>query len=356
LRIARTVTGRDKVVVFEGGYHGIFDEVIVRGGKQGAGLPAAPGIPRSHVSNMIVLPYGSAESLEFVKANASELAAVMVETVQSRNPGLQPFDFLRELRSITEDSGSALIFDEVVTGFRVHPGGMQAFLDIRADLAVYGKVVAGGYPIGLIGGKARFMDALDGGHWTFGDESIPEVGVTFFAGTFVRHPAALAATKAVLQRMKTDGPQLQLGLAERAAQLANDLNRFLEQVGANVSLEQFSSFFYVSVGSDEEYGGLLFYLLRLYGIHVWEYRPCFLTTSHSDDDIAAFSKAFKRAVSELVRNGLIRGDAVAVERINKATLNEPPVDGARLGKDASGAPAWFVPDPDRPGKYLQVIN
>jgi glutamate-1-semialdehyde aminotransferase len=327
---------------------------VVRPGRNGAGLPAAPGVPGSHTSNMIVLPYGVDTSLELIRGMGSELAAVLVEPVQSRQPALQPMAFLKELRNITQESGTALIFDEVVTGFRVHPGGIQTLFDIRADLAVYGKVVAGGYPIGLVGGKARFMDALDGGSWQFGDASVPEIGVTFFAGTFVRHPVALAATKAVLQRMKDEGPGLQSALAKRTSDLARELKTFLKEIDAKISFEEFSSFFYISVAPEEQYGGLLFYLLRLYGIHVWEFRPCFLTTSHTDRDIAEFKLAFIRAVSGLVQHGLLQGDAVAVERLNRARSVAPPVEGARLGKDKEGAPAWFVPDPDRPGKYIQL--
>ncbi len=354
LRLARTVTGRDKVVIFDGAYHGIFDEVVVRAGREGAGLPAAPGIPRAMTSNIIVLPYGSDETLERIRSLAPELAAVMVEPVQSRHPGLQPADFLREVRKITEQSETAFIFDEVVTGFRVHPGGAQAHFGIRADIAVYGKVVGGGYPVGLVGGKARFLDALDGGQWQYGDDSIPEVGVTFFAGTFVRHPLALAACKAVLTRMKEEGPALQENLAARTHSMVEELRRFLQEIDAKVTIEDFSSFFYISVPPDDPYGGLLFYLLRQRGIHAWEFRPCFLTTSHSDADIEAIRNAFIASVSELVLQGLLHGDAVAVERLSKAGAGAPPVAGARLGKDRSGKPAWFVADPERPGKYIKV--
>src|SRR5262249_17254307 len=153
--------------------------------------------------------YGSAESLRAIEAQASELAAVLVEPVQSRRPDLQPREFLRELRRITAAAGTALVFDEVVSGFRVHPGGIQALYDIRADLATYGKVVGGGLPIGLVSGRREYMDALDGGAWTYGDDSFPEVGVTFFAGTFVRHPLALASARAVLEHLKREGPELQ---------------------------------------------------------------------------------------------------------------------------------------------------
>ncbi|MEM9171194.1 MAG: amino acid adenylation domain-containing protein [Pseudomonadota bacterium] len=354
IRLARTVTGRQKVVVFEGAYHGIFDEVVVRPGREGVGLPAAPGIPREMTANMLVLPWGDDASLERIRGMADELAAVMVEPVQSRNPGVQPAAFLKSLRSITEQSGSALIFDEIVTGFRVAPGGAQEYFGIRADLASYGKVIGGGYPIGVIGGKSRFMDALDGGQWQFGDDSVPQVGVTFFAGTFVRHPVALAAAKAVLLKLKQHGGALQQDLEQKTSALVAQLSEFLEALSCPVTVRSFASYFYISVPEEASQGGLLFYLMRLHGIHTWEYRPCFLTTSHSEADIAAIVAAFKQSVGELIRHGLLPGDAVALERLNKAQQDEPPVPGARLGKDEQGRPAWFIEDPSKPGKYKMV--
>lgn len=354
LRLARAVTGRDKVVIFENSYHGIFDEVVVRPGKDGAGLPAANGIPREMAANMIVLPYGTDETLARIKELASDLAAVMVEPIQSRNPDLRPGEFLKEVRKVTEDAGTALIFDEVVTGFRVHPGGAQAHFGIRADLATYGKVAGGGYPIGLIGGKPRFLDALDGGQWQYGDDSIPEVGVTFYAGTFVRHPLALAATKAVLQKLKEEGPALQQAIADRTSAMVEELRSFVDSIGCPFKIEHFSSYCYPAAPTADPHSGLLFYLLRLYGIHTWEFRPWFLTASHTEEDIARFVDAFKRAVTEMVRIGLLTGDVVALERAAKSDIDKPPVKGAKLGKDASGMPAWFAPDPERPGKYIQV--
>ena len=157
IRVARTATARDKIVLFAGAYHGTFDEVLVKGiRKAGAphSLPIAPGIPREKVENVTVLDYGTPDALEYIRAHANELAAVLVEPVQSRHPALQPLEFLREIRRITETAGAALIFDEVVTGFRVHPGGAQALFGIRADLATYGKVIGGGLPIGVLAGSA----------------------------------------------------------------------------------------------------------------------------------------------------------------------------------------------------------
>src|SRR5579871_6805934 len=306
LRVARTVTGRNKVVLFAGAYHGMFDEVLVKGFKR-AGVPQsspiAPGIPREKVANLTVLDYGTAESLEWIRQNAKDLAAVLVEPVQSLHPDLPPLEFLQEIRKIPQASGAAMVMDDVVTGFRVHPGGCQALFDIRADLATYGKVVAGGMPIGVLAGKAQFMDALDGGTWQFGDDSVPEVGVTFFAGTFVRHPLTLAAVKAVLQHFKEQGPALQKQLTARTAGLARTLNEFFEKENVPTRIQTFGSVFYFSFPPEERFASLFYYFMRAKGIHVLEGFPTFLTTTHSVADIEQIVRAFKESVAEMQQAG-----------------------------------------------------
>ena len=329
LRVARTVTGRRKVVLFAGSYHGMFDEVLVKGVKSGdtpRSLPIAPGIPRESVGNVVVVDYGTPESLAWIRAHADELAAVLVEPVQSRHPNLQPREFLREVRQITEKSGTALIFDEVVTGFRVHPGGCQALFDIRADLATYGKVLAGGMPIGVLAGKAQFMDALDGGTWQFGDDSYPSVGVTFFAGTFVRHPLTLAAVKAVLEHFRGQGPQLQQQLSAKTASLVSTLNALFEKGNVPARVENFGSIFYFSFPADFPLGSLLHYHLRNKGIYILEGFPCFLTTAHSDADIAAIVHAFDQSITEMQKGGIFPETsevAASVEEKN-SNLAAPP--------------------------------
>lgn len=361
MRLARTVTGRSTIALFAGGYHGTFDEVIVRSGPKLRSLPAAPGIMPSMFENVLVLDYGTPESLQILRERAEDLAAVLVEPVQSRRPELQPKEFLKEVRALTRESGTALIFDEVVTGFRVHPGGAQAYFGIEADLATYGKVIGGGLPIGVVAGKAEFMDALDGGFWQFGDHSFPEVGVTFFAGTFVRHPMALAAAEVVLQKLKAAGPSLQQSLADKVDRFVTHLKQHLERVGAPIHINHFSSFFYVTYPHELPYGGLLFYLLREKGVHIWEHRPCFFTLAHSDRDIEFVTKAFKDSVAEMQAAGFLPHSEAAVTASNgngngasPNGRNRPPQPGARLGRDPEGNPAWYVPDPERPGKYLQV--
>ncbi len=358
LRLARTVTGRNRVALFKGGYHGTFDEVIVRGGPKHRPFPAAPGIMGSAVENVLMLDYGTPESLAVLRDQVDDLAAILVEPVQSRRPDLQPQAFLQDLRRLTEASETAFIFDEVVTGFRVHPGGAQAYFNIQADLATYGKVVGGGLPIGIVAGKSAYMDALDGGFWQFGDNSIPEVGVTFFAGTFVRHPMALAAAEAVLTKLRELGPEAQRSLANKVTRFATHLNDHFKRVEAPVKITHFTSLFYVTYDDSQSYGGLLFYLLREKGVHVWEHRPCFFTLAHTEADIEFVIRAFKDSVAELQMAGFLSGTGRGANPSQGTAIqgdrNRPPQPGARLGKDPQGNPAWYIPDPDRPGKYLQV--
>ncbi len=350
LRIARTVTGKDLVAIFAGSYHGTFDEVLFRAGPNLKTFPSAPGVMASALENVIVLDYDSPKSLEIIREYADRLAAVIVEPVQSRHPQLQPQAFLHELRQVTEQSEIALIIDEVITGFRVAPGGAQSHFGVKADIATYGKVVGGGMPIGILTGSAKYMDALDGGFWQFGDRSIPEIGVTFFAGTFVRHPLALAAVDAILDRLQAGGAELQQSLTIATQQVVDRLVAHFELVGAPIKIEHFSSLFYLTFAPTENYGGLLFYLLREQGIHIWENRPCFLTLAHSQEDIETIIWAFQVCIAELQSSGFLASSAAAIA-INR---NLPPQPGAKIGKDRAGNPAWFVTDPHRVGKYLQI--
>jgi len=352
IRIARTVTGRNTLVIFTGAYHGIFDEVIVRGTKKLKSVPAAPGILRNTAENVLVLDYGTPETLQIIKERANEIAAVLVEPVQSRRPDFQPREFLKDLRQVTRDAGALLIFDEVVTGFRAHPRGAQEVLGIDADLASYGKVVGGGFPIGVIAGKREYMDALDGGQWQFGDDSIPTVGVTYFAGTFVRHPLALAAAKAVLEHIRREGPAMQDKLNLRTAKMADEMNAYCAEVGAPVAIKHFSSVWKLNFSEDHPLQDLLFAMMRSRGIHILDNFPCFFTTAHSEADFVAITKAFKDSIAEMQEAEFLPRNT-NVEKL-AFDASKPPRPGARLGKDPDGKPAWFVPNPDAPGKYMKV--
>lgn len=350
LRIARTVTGRSTVVLFTGSYHGTFDEVLVRAGRNAKGMSAAPGVLQGMFGDVRVLDYGTPEALEFIRANADDLAAVLVEPVQSRRPDFQPREFLREVRAITEKSETCLIFDEVITGFRCDLGGAQAVFGIRADLACYGKVLGGGFPVGVIAGKRTYMDALDGGPWQYGDDSVPTVGVTYFAGTFVRHPLALAASKAALEHLKQDNNKLQTQLNLHTAAMADELSAFCREVGAPLEIRYFSSLWRVSWLEDHPLQDLLFAMMRSRGVHILDNFPCFMTTAHSQQDIATIKSAFKESVAEMQEAELLPRRAVVQAAFDPS---HPPVPNARLGRDKDGQPAWFVPDPNAQGKFTK---
>jgi glutamate-1-semialdehyde aminotransferase len=245
-----------------------------------------------------------------------------------------------------------LIFDEMITGFRSSPGGVQELFDIRADLACYGKVIGGGMPIGVIAGKREFMDALDGGAWQYGDDSIPSVGVTYFAGTFVRHPLALAAAHASLSHLKTQGPGLQQRLNATTNALAEDLTGFCREHGAPLEVRHFASLWRVTWLEDHPLKDLLFAMMRSRGVHILDNFPCFLTTAHGENDIRLIADAFKDSVRELQESEFIPQRKSALSAVFDASA--PPVSGARLGKDANGKPAWFLPSQDEPGRFLKV--
>jgi glutamate-1-semialdehyde aminotransferase len=288
-----------------------------------------------------VLDYGTPEALDFIRENADDLAAVLAEPVQSRRPDFQPREFLHEVRDITAKSGCCLIFDEVITGFRTALGGAQELFGVRADLATYGKVIGGGFPVGVIAGKREFMDALDGGPWQYGDDSIPGVGVTYFAGTFVRHPLALAAAKASLTHLKEAGPALQAGLTGNTAAMAAELSGWCKEVGAPIEIRHFASLWRVSWLEDHPLQDLLFAMMRSRGVHILDNFPCFLTSAHSAEDIAFIQRAFKDSVAEMQESGFLPRRAPAPTRFD---VRKPVEDGCVLARDIDGQPFWYVPE------------
>ena len=210
VRIARSRTKRQKIVMFAGSYHGTFDGILARVGEdKTTAQPLSLGTPLGMVEDVIVLSYGVEESLDIIATHADDLAAVLVEPVQSRKPDLQPQEFLQKLRQITHKKGITLIFDEIITGFRIAPGGAQEWFNVEADIVIYGKAIGGGLPISMICGKADFLDTVDGGFWQYGDDSHPQTELTAFGGTFCRHPLALAACRAVLLHLRENSPTIQ---------------------------------------------------------------------------------------------------------------------------------------------------
>ncbi|MBW4594267.1 MAG: amino acid adenylation domain-containing protein [Brasilonema angustatum HA4187-MV1] len=305
LRLARTATGRTKIVLFSGSYHGHFDGVLARAqasDDEQVSVPFAPGISPHMVEDVVVLDYGDPGALEYIEAHAHELAAVLVEPVQSRRPDLQPKEFLQHLRQVTAKAGTVLIFDEIITGFRIHPGGAQKYFGVKADLATYGKISGGGLPFAAVAGKATLMNAIDGGQWNYGDDSYPEAERTFFAGTFNKYSLALATARAVLKHLKNQGSGLQEQLNQRTAQLAQTLNTFFQQEHVPIQVVYFGSLFRFSFKKNLD---LFFYHLIEKGVYVWEGRTCFLSTAHTTADIQYVIQAVKESVAQMQAEGFL---------------------------------------------------
>lgn len=322
MRLARTVTGRDRIVLFARDYHGNFDEVLVRAGGSGT-LPLAPGIPRSAVGHVTVLPYGTPDALEFIREHAGQIAAVLVEPVQSRRPEFRPADFIREVRRLTEENGALMIFDEVVTGFRFGLRGAQGYYGVQADLVTYGKVVGGGMPVGVVAGRAACMDTFDGGQWAYGDDSFPQAPVTFFAGTFVRHPLAMAALKAMLETLAAKPPLFWEAMHAKGDRLGRTMDRWFAEHDMPFALPNCGSLLYLRIDDRAPLAPLIGPHLRDRGVFLLEGFPSYMTAAHDDADIDHVIDAMQDAALELRADGMIGGRADDAPRAPRVVAAPP---------------------------------
>jgi amino acid adenylation domain-containing protein len=294
LRLARHVTGRMRVAMFAGSYHGHFDGTLASTSADGTVAPLTRGTPAGMVADMLILDYGDPEgALEVLRREGDTLAAVLVEPVQSRRPDWAPRAFLQELRALTRALGVALVFDEVLLGFRVALGGVQAWAGVQADIVTYGKIVGGGLPIGVVAGEGRFLDPIDGG-------AEPRNERMFFAGTFNKNPLTMAASHAVLTHLENAGPSLQETLNRRTADLAARLNAVFAATAPSMRVDAFSSLFRFVGASD-----VFFYHLISNGVYVWEGRTCFLSTAHDNADLDRIVEAVTTSVQAMQARGLL---------------------------------------------------
>ncbi|MGH3939870.1 MAG: aminotransferase class III-fold pyridoxal phosphate-dependent enzyme [Pseudonocardiaceae bacterium] len=306
VRAARAKTGRDLIALFSGSYHGTFDGVLVSpraNGRPGEAAPLGRGTPASMVENVIVLPYDES-AIPVLESYGDRLAAVLVEPVQSRRPGYQPVELLQSLRTLTSAQGAALIFDEVITGFRCHPGGAAALFGVRPDLVVYGKVIGGGMPVGVIAGAGEFMAPIDGGRWREEDVGFPQRPSMMFAGTFSKHPLAMAVAQQMIRYFKKESPRLQAALADRTTDLAKRINDHVSAHGFPIDVEHFSSLFRINVRGSGLSDDMFFLGLLNRGIYVWEGRTCFLSAAHTDADCSRIVEAVAETAAEVAAQGL----------------------------------------------------
>ena len=226
LRLARGATGRSKIIKFAGCYHGHTDAMLVKAGSGAltGGAPDSAGVPAEIAGDTLTANYNDLSSVEaLLKANPGEVAAVIVEPVAA-NMGVVPPQpgFLQGLRRLCDESGALLVFDEVITGFRLAPGGAQEYYDVRADLVTYGKIIGGGMPVGAYGGSRKLM------------EQVAPLGPVYQAGTLSGNPVAMAAGLAQLRILKST-PEIYTNLERRGAMLEKGLREALAGIPVQVN-------------------------------------------------------------------------------------------------------------------------
>ena len=301
LRLARAYTGRHKIIKFSGCYHGHADMLLVQAGSGVAtmGLPDSPGVPPEATGNTLIAPYNDIEAVETLfDTYPAEIAAVIIEPVAA-NMGLvlpQP-GFLEQLRSLTKAYGALLIFDEVMTGFRVALGGMQERVGITPDLTCLGKIIGGGLPVGAYGGRREIM------------EQVAPLGAMYQAGTLSGNPLAMAAGIATLTEMRKPGQYEEL---ERKSQmLGNGLERVKNETGVELQFARIGAMFclyftgqpvtdYASAkSSDTASFAQYFWNMLARGIYLppSQFEACFISLALDDEMIKETIESARLALS-----------------------------------------------------------
>jgi glutamate-1-semialdehyde 2,1-aminomutase len=301
LRLARAYTGRHKIIKFSGCYHGHADMLLVQAGSGVAtmGLPDSPGVPPEATGNTLIAPYNDIEAVETLfHSYPTEIAAVIVEPVAANMGLVLPLPgFLEQLRSLTTAYGTLLIFDEVMTGFRVAPGGMQERVGIAPDLTCLGKIIGGGLPVGAYGGRREIM------------EQVAPLGAMYQAGTLSGNPLAMAAGIATLTEMRKPGQYEEL---ERKSRMLGDgLERVINETGLELQFARIGAMFclyftgqpvtdYASAKScDTASYAQYFWNMLARGIYLppSQFEACFISLALDDEMIEETIESIRLALS-----------------------------------------------------------
>ncbi|MCF6343159.1 MAG: glutamate-1-semialdehyde 2,1-aminomutase [Devosiaceae bacterium] len=308
LRLARGYTNRSKIVKFDGCYHGHVDSMLVKAGSglaNGQSSSSSSGVSDKQASDTLILPLGDEEALEKLFAiEGKNIAALIIEPLPA-NFGLLPLDikFLEKLRELTQQYNSLLIFDEVISGFRLSKGGMAEITNITPDLITYGKVIGGGFPVGAFGGRADIMD------------QIAPSGAVYQAGTLSANPISMRAGLATLKKAAKAGQYEALN--KRATYFANELRNIIKKSKLNIELVQVGSLLWLCSGGQglsikspadfpkniQEGFKPLFLALLNEGIYLAPngYEVMFLSHAHDDEILTLALSKFERALARLTK-------------------------------------------------------
>ncbi|MGI8549677.1 MAG: glutamate-1-semialdehyde 2,1-aminomutase [Dehalococcoidia bacterium] len=301
LRLARAYTGRDFIVKFEGCYHGHSDGLLAKAGSGVAtlGLPGSAGVPPALVSETLVAPYNDLEAIQVLfERYPGRIAAVILEPVAANMGVVLPVPgFLEGLRQLTLAHGSLLVFDEVISGFRVSPGGAQELYRVAPDLTCLGKIVGGGLPVGVYGGRREIM------------EQVAPLGPMYQAGTLSGNPLAMSAGIATLQALREPG--VYADLERKSAALEQGLRRAFSEAEAPYALNRCGSILTVfctdaavtdyatALHSDTERYARLHARLLASGVFLApsQFEAMFVSLAHTDEDIAMTIEAVRAALT-----------------------------------------------------------
>jgi glutamate-1-semialdehyde 2,1-aminomutase len=306
LRLARGFTGRQKILKFEGGYHGAHDSVLVKAGSRAStlGTPNSEGISREVARDTIVSKFNDEQlTTKIIEDYADELAAVIVEPVMGNmGPILPRTGFLETLRKITREEQVILIFDEVITGFRIALGGAQEYYKIRPDITVLGKILGGGLPIAAFGGRREIM------------EKLAPLGGVYQAGTFSGNPVSVAASLATLQSLKRRAGHLYPMLEKTGEELRKGISDLIESQKLAAQVSGLSSMFQIfftdhqvadhdsAKRSDTTRFSKYFQSLLASRVFVppSQFETCFLATTHTEDEIQVTLEAIGSALGKVL--------------------------------------------------------
>jgi glutamate-1-semialdehyde 2,1-aminomutase len=285
MRLARAFTDRNRIIKMAGGYHGHADALLVRAGSSATGLPASAGVTIGAAADTLVIDYNDLDAAAELLGRGN-VAAVIVEPVAANMGVVLPADgYLAGLRRLTEQHGTLLIFDEVITGFRVARGGAQDLYRVRPDLTILGKIIGGGLPVGAYGGSAEIMGL------------VAPLGPVYQAGTLSGNPLAMAAGLATLRALS---PSVYEQLEEASATLEAGLTRAAAEVAVNVRLARAGSLLTVFFDDDARFARFFHAMLDA-GVMLppSQHEAWFISAAHGRADLDATLDAARRAFASL---------------------------------------------------------
>lgn len=305
IRAARGYTGKKKLIKFEGCYHGAHDYVLVKAGSGATtfGIPTSLGVPEETTCNTIVVPYNDADAFEeVVKNEKKDLAAVIVEPVMGNIGVIPPREgFLEALRELTEKYGVVLIFDEVITGFRLALGGAQEYYGIKPDMTTLGKILGGGFPMAAYAGEEEIM------------RMIAPSGKVYQAGTYSGNPISVAASMTILNFLREKGNGFYSKLESKCSRIVKSLESMLDELNLKLQVNHIASMFqlffteepvydYPTVKKANNKKFMVFHKkLLTKGVFLppSQFETCFLSTAHSARDVEKTLEGFKSALQSL---------------------------------------------------------